>query len=139
MFCITYYHRQLLVALLFSHKRRCQIFFTSRIFAVCKAYLIDNAVQFRYSKITKQQTKGNRKYLLSYNKFLKYWRIKKMNFKNNSEKYWIILIIALLLIFLFDGMFSAIGYFLFSYSFYIASVDMKNKKKNESELVEDNQ
>lgn len=61
-----------------------------------------------------------------------------MNFKTNSEKYWIVLSIALMLIFLFDGMFSAIGYFLLSYSFYIASVDMKNKK-NESELVEDNQ
>ena len=52
-----------------------------------------------------------------------------MNFKNNSEKYWIVLSIALMLIFLFDGMFSAIGYFLLSYSFYIASVDMK---KNEA-------
>ena len=62
-----------------------------------------------------------------------------MNFKNNSEKYWIVLSIALMLIFLFDGMFSAIGYFLFSYSFYVASADMKNNKKNESELVEDNQ
>ena len=62
-----------------------------------------------------------------------------MNFKNNSEKYWIVLSIALMLIFLFDGMFSAIGYFLFSYSLYVASADMKNKKKNETELAEDNQ